>query len=149
MKILRKNMLPILVLLLIITSVILLIIKSEKDVLQKNIDVTFTNAISDSMSGLSKDYIKIDTNQKIQYYYLTVTNLSDALDVFYVTSYKDYDNFFQILNRLYIYLLENHNENYEIDGQLYIFEFLGKVLVYPDDNQLISDFNNYLDEKTK
>ncbi len=47
----------ILVLLLVITLVFLVKINFEKDVLQKNIDLAFTNGISDSMSGLSKDYI--------------------------------------------------------------------------------------------
>lgn len=60
----RSVMLTLYPLLLIITLVILFIIKSEKDSLQKNIDFTFTNAISDSMSGLSKDYSKIDNNQR-------------------------------------------------------------------------------------
>lgn len=142
----KSIMLPLYALLLITTLVILFIIKSEKDVLQKNIDLIFTNAITDSMNGLSKGYNEIDNNQKIQYYYQIITNLKDALDVFHVSSYKEYDDFFQTLNRLYIYLLENHNATYEIDRQLYIFEFLGKIMVYPDDNQLISDFNSYLDE---
>lgn len=44
-------------------------------------------------------------------------------------------------------MLRNQNENYEIEDKLYIFEFLGKILVYPDDNQLISDFNLFLDSK--
>ncbi len=138
----------ILVLLLVITIVILVKIKSEKDLMQKSIDLAFTNAISDSMSGLSKDYSKIDTNEKIQYYYQTVTNLKDASDIFYSTSYKDYDEYFNVLNRLYIYLLQNINE-YEIEGQSEIFEFLAKSLSLPDDNQVISNFNGYLDTKKK
>ena len=145
----KKYMMPVLVLLLSITAVMLFMVKQNKDVLQKSIDLTFTNAISDSMSGLSKDYSKIDDDEKIQFYYQTVTNLKDALDVFHVTSYKDYDKYFETLNRLYIYLLENKNERYEIKGQLHIFEFLGKSLVFPDDSQVISDFNAYLDEKAK
>ncbi len=138
----------ILVLLLVIILVILVKIKSEKDLMQKSIDLAFTNAISDSMSGLSKDYSKIDTNEKIQYYYQTVTNLKDASDIFYSTSYKDYDEYFNVLNRLYIYLLQNINE-YEIEGQSEIFEFLAKSLSLPDDNQVISNFNGYLDTKKK
>jgi len=143
----KSIILPLYALLLIITLVILFIIKSEKDVLQKNMDLIFTNAISDSMSGLSKGYSEIDNNQKIQYYYQIITNLKEALDVFHVSSYKEYDDFFKTLNRLYIYLLENHNATYEIGGQSYIFEFLSKIMVYPDDNKLISDFNSYLDER--
>ena len=138
----------ILVLLLIVTIAILVKIKFEKDVLQKNIDLAFANAISDSMSGLSKDYSKIDANEKIQYYYQTVTNLYDALELFNGSSYKEYDEYFNVLNRLYIYLLQNKNE-YEIEGQSKIFEFLGKSLSFPDDNQLIYDFNEYLDIKVK
>ena len=138
----------ILVLLLIVTIAILVKIKFEKDVLQKNIDLAFANAISDSMSGLSKDYSKIDANEKIQYYYQTVTNLYDALELFNGSSYKEYDEYFNVLNRLYIYLLQNKNE-YEIEGQSKIFEFLGKSLSFTDDNQLIYDFNEYLDIKVK
>lgn len=144
MKILQKFLLPILILILI---VLLFIVKSEKDVMQRNIDLTFTNAISDSMSGLSKDYSKLSTDEKIQCYYQTFSNLKDAMEVFHVSSYKEYDDLFQALNHLYIYLLENHNENYEIDNKLYIFEFLGKVLVFPNDEQLISEFNDFLNNK--
>jgi hypothetical protein len=144
MKNITKFLLPILILILI---VLLFIVKSEKDVLQRNIDLTFTNAISDSMSGLSIDYSKLSTDEKIQCYYQTFSNLKDAMEVFHVSSYKKYDNLFLAINQLYIYLLENHNENYEIDNKLYILEFLGKVLVYPNDEQLISDFNNFLNSK--
>ncbi|MDF2908385.1 MAG: hypothetical protein K0R34_3706, partial [Herbinix sp.] len=144
MKNITKFLSPFLILMLI---VLLFIVKSEKDELQRNIDRTFTNAISDSMSGLSKDYSKLSTDEKIQCYYQTFSNLKDAMEVFHVSSYKEYDNFFQALNHLYIYLLENHNENYEINNKLFIFEFLGKVLVYPNDEQLISDFNNSLNNK--
>jgi hypothetical protein len=144
MKILKRFLLPILILILI---VLLFFVKSEKDVMQRNIDLTFTNAISDAMGGLSKDYSKLSTDEKIQCYYQTFSNFKDAMEVFHVSSYKKYDNLIQALNHLYIYLLENHNENYEIDNKLYIFEFLGKVLVYPNDEQLISDFNNFLNNK--
>lgn len=143
MKILQKFLLPI----LILTLILLFFVKSEKDELQRNIDLTFTNAISDSMSGLSKDYSKLSNDEKIQCYYQTFSNLKDAMEVFYVSSYKEYDNLFQEINHLYIYLLDNHNENYEIDNKLYIIEFLGKVLVYPNDEQLISDFKNFLNNK--
>lgn len=139
----------ILVLALIIIIAILVKIKLEKDVLQKSIDLAFTNAISDSMSGLSKDYSKIDNSEKIQYYYQTVANLKNSLDIFHYTSYKGYDKYFNALNRLYIYLLQNKNENFEVDGQLMVFEFLAKTLSFPGDSQAITDFNNYLDEKAK
>lgn len=147
MKKLRKFLLPILILILIVLLFIVKSEKEEKDVMQRNIDLTFTNAISDSMSGLSKDYSKLSTDEKIQCYYQTFSNLKDAMEVFNVSSYKEYDNLFQALNHLYIYLLKNRNENYEIDDTLYIFEFLGKVLVFPNDEQLISDFNNFLNNK--
>ena len=62
----KKYMMPVLVLLLSITAVMLFMVKQNKDVLQKSIDLTFTNAISDSMSGLSMDYSKIDADEKIQ-----------------------------------------------------------------------------------
>ncbi|MDF2944874.1 MAG: hypothetical protein K0S01_3732 [Herbinix sp.] len=144
MKKLKKFLLPILIVILI---VLLFIVKSEKDVMQRNIDLTYTNAISDAMSGISKDYSKLSTDEKVQYYYQTFFNLRDAMEVFNVSSYKEYDNLFLALNHLYIYLLDNRNENYEIDNTLYIFEFLGKSLVYPNDEQLISDFNNFLSNK--
>ena len=146
MKILKRFMLPILILILII---LLFFVKSEKDVMQRKIDLTFTNAIRDAMGGLSRDYNKLSTDEKIQCYYQTLYNLKDAIEVFHVSSYKKYDNVFQTLNHLYIYLLENRNENYEIDNQSYIFEFLGKVMVYPNDEQLISDFNNFLNYNKK
>ena len=146
MKILKRFMLPILILILI---VLLFFVKSEKDVMQRKIDLTFTNSIRDAMGGLSKDYSKLSTDEIIQCYYQTLYNLKDAVEVFHVSSYKEYDNVFQTLNNLYIYLLENRNENYEIDNQLYIFEFLGKVMVYPNDEQLISDFNNFLNYNKK
>lgn len=149
MKNYKKYIIPVLGLLLTFTIVIVFLMKQNKDVLQKSIDNVFTNAVSDSMSGLSKDHSKIDADEKIQYYYQAVTNLKDALDVYHNTSYKDYDKYFEILNRLYIYLLENKNRNYEIREQTQIFEFLGKLLVYPDDSQLISNFNAYLDEMSK
>ncbi len=141
MKILKRFMLPILILILI---VLLFFAKSEKDVMQRNIDLTFTNLIRDAMVGLSMDYSKLSTDEKIQCYYQTFYNLEGAIEVFHFSSYKEYDNLFQTLNHIYIYLLENRNENYEVDNQLYIFKFLGKVLVYPNDEQLISDFNNLL-----
>jgi hypothetical protein len=149
MKKSKKIMLFSLIILLIISSVLLFVGKTEKDVLQKNIDLVFTNAVSDSMGGLSMDYDKIDTEEKIRCYYQTLSNLHDALEVFHISSYKEYNELFQTLNRLYIYILKNKGENYEIDDKLSIFNFLGKVLVYPDDNQLISDFNSFLDSKSK
>ena len=144
MKIFKRFMMPILI---VILTVLLLSVKSEKDVMQRKIDLTFTNAIGDAMGGLNRDYSKLSTDEKVQCYYQTLSNLKDAMEVFHVSSYKEYDNVFQTLNHLYVCLLENRNENYEIDNQLYIFEFLGKVMVYPNDEQLISDFNNFLNNK--
>lgn len=149
MKISKKMMLFSLTILLIISSVLLFVGKTKKDVLQKNIDLVFTNAITDSMGGLSMGYDKMDTENKIRCYYQTLSNLHDALEVFHISSYREYNELFQTLNRLYIYILRNKGENYEIDDKLAIFTFLGKVLVYPDDNQLISDFNSFLDSKSK
>jgi hypothetical protein len=45
--------------------------------------------------------------------------------------------------------LKKQGENYEIEDAGHIFEFLGKILVYPYDNQKISDFNSFLDSKNK
>jgi tRNA nucleotidyltransferase/poly(A) polymerase len=150
MKLSKKVMLFFLVLLLIILSVLLFKVKLEKVQMQKRIDLVFINAISDSMDGLSKDYVQMDSEQKIQYYYKTLYNLHDALEVLYASSYnKKYDNLVQTLNRLYIYLLKKQGENYEIEDAGHIFEFLGKILVYPYDNQKISDFNSFLDSKNK
>ena len=147
MKTLNKYILLILVLLLIVTSTLILKTSAEKKVLQKNIDNIYINAISDSMDGLTKDYNLINTNEKIELYYKTLSNLRDALDVFYFTSYKEYNDLFITLNNLYIYLLENRNESYEINNNLYIQEFLGTILVSPDDKQKINDFNNSIGSK--
>ena len=147
MKTLNKYILLILVLLLIVTSTLILKTSAEKKVLQKNIDNIYINAISDSMDGLTKDYNLINTNEKIELYYKTLSNLRDALDVFYFTSYKEYNDLFITLNNLYIYLLENRNESYEINNDLYIHEFLGTILVSPDDKQKINDFNNSIGSK--
>ncbi len=144
---LRKNIVPILIILLLLSFTLLYIVKSEKDVLQKNVDLVFTNAISDSMNGINLDYSGISTNEKVRCYYQTVSNLNDALNIFHSTSYKEYDNLFQALNHLYIFLIDNYGETYEIEDKLYIFEFLGKVMVYPEDKELISEFDRYLDNK--
>ena len=63
------------------------------------------------------------------------------------TSYKEYDNLFQALNHLYIFLIKNYGETYEIEDRLYIYGFLGKVMVYPEDKELISEFDRFLDNK--
>ncbi len=149
MKISKNMMLFSLTILLIISSVLLFIGKIEKDGLQKEIDLVFTNAISDAMGGLSMDYDKIDTEEKIRCYYQSLSNLHDALEVFHISSYREYNELFQTLNRLHTYILKNKSENYEIDDKLTIYEFLVKILFYPDDNQLISDFNIFLDSKNK
>jgi hypothetical protein len=147
MKISDKKKSSILVVLLLLSLGLLFVVKSEKDELQKNIDLVFTNAISESMGGLNRDYKQIDYEEKIQCYYQTLSNLHDALDVFYTSNYKEYDNLYLALNRLYIYILGNQGERYEIDDKLYIYKFLAKILVYPEDNQVISDFNSFLDSK--
>lgn len=147
MKLSKKIRSIILIILLIISSVLLLITKSQKDVLQERIDLVFTDAISDSMGGLNKDYSKLNLDEKSQLYYQTMSNLHDALEVFHATSYRKYDDMFLVLNKLYIHLLTNKDTSYEIKHKLYIFEFLGKILVFPEDIKLITDFNNFLDGK--
>ena len=149
MKISKKIKLFSLIILLIVTSVLLLVGKTKRDVLQREIDLVFTNAISDSMSGLSMDYDKIGTEGKIRCYYQTLYNLHDAIEVFHISSYREDKELFKTLNRLYTYILTNKRDNYEIDDKLYIFSFLGKIMFYPDDNQVISDFNSFLDSKRK
>lgn len=113
MKISKKIMLFSLIILLILSLVLLFVGKTEKDVLQKKIDLVFTNAISDSMGGLSIGYDKIDTEEKIRCYYQTLSNLHDALEVFYISSYREYNELFQTLNRLYIYILRNKGDKSE------------------------------------
>lgn len=149
MKISKKIMLFSLIILLIISSVLLSEAKIKRDVLQKNIDNIFTNAVSDSMGGLSMDYDKIDTEEKIRFYYQTLSNLYDALEVFHISSYRENKELYQTLNRLYIHILRNKGENYEIDDQQSILNFLVKIVFYSDDDQLISDFNSFLDNKSK
>lgn len=149
MKISKNMQVTILVILLIISSILLLVTKLERNALQKRIDLIYTNAISDSMAGLARDYTQLDTDEKAQLYYQTISNLRDATEVFYITSYKEHDYLLQTLNKLYTYLLFNKNENYEFEDTLHIFSFLGKVLVYPEDEQLISDFNDFIDSKKK
>lgn len=147
MKLSKNMQVTILVILLIISSILLLVTKSERNALQKKIDLIYTNAISDSMGGLAKDYTQLDTDEKAQLYYQTISNLRDATEVFYITSYKEHNYLSQTLNKLYTYLLFNKNENYEFEDTLYIFTFLGKILVYPEDEQIISDFNDFIDSK--
>lgn len=144
-----KIVISILVVLLMISLSSLYIIKSERDVLQKNIDYNFKKSLSDSIVGLGIDNSKLDTNDKIRYYYHGISKLYDALNVFHTTSYKENNEMFQTLNRLYIYLLKQENDTYLIDNKLTILEFLGKVMVFPDNKELISDFNIFLDEQSK
>jgi hypothetical protein len=117
--------------------------------IQKEVDRSFTTDISDAMGGLSIDYSKISASEKAYYYYQTVSNLHDALNIFYITSYKDNENLFHALDRLYTYLTKNYADSYDIEDKLYIYEFLGKVMVFPDDEVLISDFESFLDNKSK
>jgi hypothetical protein len=56
---------------------------------------------------------------------------------------------FHALDRLYTYLTKNYADSYDIEDKLYIYEFLGKVMVFPDDEVLISDFESFLDNKSK
>jgi hypothetical protein len=149
MKLSNKSIITVLLILLVACSVLLYINYSKKIFLQKNVDLIFTDAISKSMGGLAMDYSKIDNIQKLKYYEQTLSNLHDALNIFHLTSYKKYDNLFLALNRLYFHLLENPSDDYEIEVKSNIFEFLGKIMVVPDDSQLLSDFNHFLDSKNK
>jgi hypothetical protein len=86
-------------------------------------------------------------------------NLKDAMEVFFITSYKENEDIYGVLNKLYIYLLENYvlpaegeanlgkgiQNDYVIENSLSIFEYLGKIMVYPNDKQVIADFNEFLD----
>lgn len=145
-----KNIkLIILILLLIILSSSLYVITCQNIYLHKNIDLVFTNAVSESMKGLSLDDSKLDLKQKAQCYYQTLYNLNDALEVFLLSSYKKHTDLYKTLSRLYIYLLDNENGSYEIDDKQYIFDFLGRIMFNPNDTQSISSFNSYLDIKSK
>lgn len=145
----RKVWTTIFAILLVLSLIFLLVTKSQKDRLQKDMDLIFTNAISDAMGGINKDYSKLNYDDKVQLYYQTVSNLHDAMEAFHSTSYKEYDSMLLALNQLYLYLLENKDETYEIDDTLRIFEFLGKVMVFPEDEKLISDFMDLIEAKRK
>lgn len=121
--------------------------KSERDALQKSVDLAYVNAITKSMDGLSRDYTSIDNNEKIQLYYKTLYYLESAINAFESTSYEEYNNLFYSLNNLYHYLIQNTNENYEIRNKGNIYEFLAKVVVSPEDNIRIDDFNKYFESQ--
>ncbi len=148
MNIIRKNLLKIIAVLCFVIVFLLYKVSCEKNVLQKNMDFIFTNSISDAAGGLSKDYDQMDSVQIIQCYDQTLYNLYDAQEVFYQTSYKKYDDLFYTLNRIYFYIMDHHSERYEIENQGRIYEFLTKVICYPEDDQLIDDFNRFLDSQT-
>lgn len=145
-KIFKKYILAVM---LLVTLIFLIKIKSEKDTLQEKLDFIFTNSITESTVGLAMDYSKMRTEDKVQFYNQTLINLKHALDVFNTTSYKKYDDLFMVLSKLYIYLLEIRNTSYDIAKPNYIYEFLSKILVYPDDNQTIKEFNEFLIDKLK
>jgi hypothetical protein len=117
--------------------------------IQKEVDISFVNDITDAMDGLSKDYSKISTSEKTYYYYKTVSNLHDARSIFYITSYKDHSNLYQVLDRLYTYLTKNYADSYDIEDKLYIHDLLGKVMAFPEDDELISEFETFLNNKNK
>lgn len=159
MKIVKKLVTPVLLLLLIVLSLQYSAVKFKNETLQKNADNIFYKAISDTMDGLGIDYSKSDEEQKMQAYYQIMSNLHDAMEVFYITSYNDNKDLYNVLNSLYSYLLERYGTTdtltkepedetrYEIEDGLTIYEYLGKIMVYPIDKQKISDFNRFLDEK--
>ncbi len=159
MSIVKKLATPVLLLLLIVLALQYSEVKFKSETLQKNADIIFYKAIRDTMGGLGIDYDKTDKEQKLQSYYQITSNLYDAMEVFFITSYNDNEDLYKVLNSLYIYLLERYGiadtltmeaedeSKYEIEDRLTIFEFLGKLIVYPEDKQITSDFKNFLDGK--
>lgn len=142
----------ILIILLIICSVALYINWVEKEALQKRADEVFTNTISEAMTGAAMDYSKLSVDEKIQFYYKMFYHLKDAQDIFHSTTYKEQDELYSAINQLYIYLLERRSESseyYEIEDGGYIYQFFGKVLVFPDDSELIEEFNTFIANKRK
>jgi hypothetical protein len=117
--------------------------------IQKEVDLSFINDITDAMDGLSKDYSKLSASEKTYYYYKTVSNLHDAQNIFYITSYKDHAKLYQVLDRLYIYLTKNYADSNDIEDKLYIHNFLGKIMSFPEDEELISEFVTFLNNKKK
>lgn len=151
MKISTKTTQTLLIILLFIVSFLLFIVMSEKDSMQKRVDENFIIAISDSMSGLSKDYGKLSYDEKIKSYYQTIYGLKNAQDNFHITSYKDNEGVFQALNGLYIYLLayDHKKADYEIEDTPYIYDTIWKIVGQPEDEKLIEEFNDFIEDKKK
>lgn len=158
-RIVKKLGVPVLILLLVITNIQLLEVKSESKSQQKKADIIYFKAISDTMEGINLNCSNVNREQKIQGFYQMLYNLKDAMEVFFITSYKENEDIYGVLNKLYIYLLENYvlpaegeanlgkgiQNDYVIENSLSIFEYLGKIMVYPNDKQVIADFNEFLD----
>lgn len=151
MKIARKATQVLLIILLIIISFLLFIVMSEKNSMQKRVDENFILAVSDSMSGLSKDYSKLSYDEKIKSYYQTIYGLKNAQDNFHITSYKENEGIFKALNGLYIYLLayDHKNADYEIEDTTYIYDTIWKIVGQPEDEKLIEEFNDFIENKKK
>lgn len=148
MKISRKSIQTLLIILL---SFLLFIVISEKNSIQKRVDENFIGAISDSMSGLSKDYSVLSDDEKIKTYYQTIYGLKNAQDNFHITSYKEHDGIFQALNGLYIYLLsyDHNNDDYEIKDKLYIYDTIWKIVGQPENEEMAKEFNDFIENKKK
>jgi len=82
-KIFKKYILAVM---LLVTLILLIKIKSEKDTLQEKLDFIFTKSITESTVGLAMDYSKMRIEDKVQFYNQTLINLKHALDVFNTTS---------------------------------------------------------------
>lgn len=140
-----------LILLLLITSVTLFIVMSEKNAMQNRVDQNFVEAISDSMSGLSKDYSKLSYDEKIKNYYQTIYGLKNTQNFFHISSYKEKEGMFEALNGLYIYLLEydHKNSDYEIEDKFYIYDTIWKIVSQPENEKLTTEFNSFIENKKK
>lgn len=148
MKISRKTIQTLLIILL---SFSLYMVISEKNLIQKRVDENFIGAISDSMSGFSKDYSVLSEDEKIKTYYQTIYGLKNAQNNFHITSYKEHEDIFQALNGLYIYLLtyDHKNDDYEIEDKLYIYDTIWKIVGQPENEELVKEFNDFIENKKK
>jgi hypothetical protein len=126
-------------------------VMSEKNAMQKRVDQNFVEAISDSMSGLSKDYSMLSNEEKIKNYYQTICGLKNAQNCFHITSYKEKEGMFEALNGLYIYLLEydHKNNDYEIEDKSYIYDTIWKIVGQPENEELTTEFNSFIENKKK
>lgn len=148
MKISSKTTLTVLIILL---SFSLFMLFSKYDSMQKGVDQIFYTAINDSTSGLAKDYSKLSNDEKTRIYYQTINGLKTAQDTFYLTSYKEHEGVFQVINELYIYLLiyDTKKDDYEIEDRTYIYDTIWKMVWQPENEELVREFNKFIDDKKK